>query len=349
MHPVSFAGPTAGPHDRYGRTIAPIHLSAPDLLTMLGVASARAGLAEQLGGPLVIELGAPVSIGTHHIDALQSLPTVLVGLGNAGPATPGAALVDIVVQIDALDRVLDVLATWPLASTAVAMLLRGGASRSVADGLLAESATYSLLQGGPEFASWRAAHPVRVRRDTSAQPPVRWARQGASLEIILARPEVHNALNRSMRDGLVAALLLAADDDSVTAIALRGEGATFCSGGDLDEFGSRPDPATAHLVRLARSPAALVHHLSARVTAHVHGACRGSGVELPAFASRVVASPTATFGLPEIGMGLIPGAGGTVSLPRRIGRHRTALLALTMEPVDAPTALRWGLVDAIEP
>jgi enoyl-CoA hydratase/carnithine racemase len=70
-------------------------------------------------------------------------------------------------------------------------------------------------------------------------------------------------------------------------------------------------------------------------------------VELPAFAHRVVATRDATFGLPEVGLGLIPGAGGTVSLPRRIGRHRTARLGLSGAAIDAATALEWGLVDEI--
>jgi enoyl-CoA hydratase/carnithine racemase len=60
-----------------------------------------------------------------------------------------------------------------------------------------------------------------------------------------------------------------------------------------------------------------------------------------------VARPDTVIGLPEVAMGLIPGAGGTVSLPRRIGRHRTAWLALTGRTIDAPTAREWGLVDEI--
>ena len=70
---------------------------------------------------------------------------------------------------------------------------------------------------------------------------------------------------------------------------------------------------------------------------------------MAAFAGRVVAHPDTQISLPEIGLGLIPGAGGTVSLPRRIGRHRTAELAFAGAPIDAATAMRWGLVDAIEP
>ena len=85
-----------------------------------------------------------------------------------------------------------------------------------------------------------------------------------------------------------------------------------------------------------------------RVVVHLHGACFGSGIELPAFASRVIAAPDVRIALPELALGLIPGAGGTVSLPRRIGRHRTAQLALTGRTIDAVTALDWGLVDQIE-
>jgi enoyl-CoA hydratase/carnithine racemase len=121
----------------------------------------------------------------------------------------------------------------------------------------------------------------------------------------------------------------------------------FCSGGDLDEFGTVADPATGHLVRVTRSVGRAVHEVAARTTVHVHGPNAGSGVELAAFAGTVVAAPDATFVLPEVGLGLVPGAGGTVSLPRRIGRHRTAWLALTGATIDAELAQRWGLVDEL--
>ena len=84
-----------------------------------------------------------------------------------------------------------------------------------------------------------------------------------------------------------------------------------------------------------------------RTRAEVHGACVGAGVELPAFAGRVVARGDARFQLPELRMGLVPGAGGTVSVPRRVGRQRAAWLALSGASVDAETALAWGLVDQI--
>jgi enoyl-CoA hydratase/carnithine racemase len=150
-----------------------------------------------------------------------------------------------------------------------------------------------------------------------------------------------------MRDELLDALAVGAADPSITSIVLEGEGPSFSSGGDLDEFGTAPDPATAHLIRLARSAGAALHAVADRVTAHIHGACFGAGIELPAFASRVVAAADTVIALPEVGMGLIPGAGGTVSLVGRIGRRRTAYLALSGVRLDAETALAWGLVDEI--
>jgi enoyl-CoA hydratase/carnithine racemase len=128
---------------------------------------------------------------------------------------------------------------------------------------------------------------------------------------------------------------------------LRGAGPSFCSGGDLDEFGTAPDVSTAHLIRTSRSAGHRIDQLRDRITAEVHGACIGAGMELPGFAGRVIAAPDARFALPELAMGLIPGAGGTVSLPRRIGRWRTAWLALSGAQIDAGTALRWGLIDEI--
>ncbi len=128
---------------------------------------------------------------------------------------------------------------------------------------------------------------------------------------------------------------------------LRGEGPSFCSGGDLDEFGTFSDPAAAHVVRLATSIGRSIAALGPRLVVRVHGPCAGSGVELPAFADRVSARADFTAALPEIGLGLIPGAGGTASITRRVGRHRMALLALGGRAIDAATALRWGLVDEV--
>ena len=128
---------------------------------------------------------------------------------------------------------------------------------------------------------------------------------------------------------------------------LNGDGPCFCSGGDLGEFGTAPDLVTAHFVRTRAGAGRLIHDLGARIEVRVHGPVIGAGIELAAFAGTVVADPGTTFRLPETSMGLIPGAGGTVSVRRRVGRLRTAWLAFSGCTIDALTAHDWGLVDEV--
>jgi len=232
----------------------------------------------------------------------------------------------------------------PLASAAWVQLLAEPPA-SIEDGLVAESLAYAELQAGPEFAVWLAS--VERSAPQPSADPVRLERIGDELTITLARPECHNAVDVAMRDALCEAFALVAADPSLTA-TLQGEGPSFSSGGDLREFGTFPDPETAHAVRLERLPARALAAVADRVTARVHGTCVGAGVELAAFCHYVVADPATTFRLPEVAMGLVPGQGGTVSLPRRIGARRATWLALSGQVIDAPTALGWGLVDELD-
>ena len=140
-----------------------------------------------------------------------------------------------------------------------------------------------------------------------------------------------------------------AADAELGSVTLRGEGPSFCSGGDLREFGLVDDPVTAHLRRSTGSPAFALLSVRGRVTARVHGDCVGAGVELASLCGRVVADPGTTFRLPEVAMGLIPGVGGTVGLPARLGRHRANWLMMSGATIDAATAHGWGLVDEIDP
>ena len=179
------------------------------------------------------------------------------------------------------------------------------------------------------------------------EPPVLTSRHDDELHIVLNRPHRHNAVTMALRDALSEALTLAAADDSITAVHLSGNGPSFCSGGDLGEFGSFPDPAIAHVTRLTRSPARLAHLIADKLHVHLHGSCMGAGIEVPALAHHVIADPDTVIALPELGLGLVPGAGGTASIPRRIGRQRTAALAFSGARIDAATALAWGLVDEI--
>lgn len=238
-------------------------------------------------------------------------------------------------------------ARTPVAAAVMAQVLRLGAHLPFDEALILESLAYSMLLAGAEFRAWRAATPVRTR-PPSEGPRVRLAREEGVLVVAFARSEARNAVDAAMRDDLVEALSFAAVDPEQTPVLLTGDGPSFSAGGDLDEFGKATDPAAAHAIRVAQSPARLLRGLGVRGGARVHGACIGAGIEIPAAAARVTASPDAWFRLPEVAMGLIPGAGGTASIPRRIGRERTCFMALSGRAIEVPTALAWGLVDAVE-
>ena len=329
-------------------------LSAVELLRLRADQAASEAHSPVLGAPLLcVELGSPPPALVQHASDwawLAEQPALLVGVAHNGIAPEARALADAVdVVAESEQERAEIVATCaraPLAALVLAQLLRGRLSRSIAEGLVAESLAYSTLQAGPEFAVWCKTRSPRQHEPVS-EPALRVTRSAGELSLLLDRPAKRNAYSAELRDALCEALALVIQDESISRVTLNGAGPSFCSGGDLDEFGSLPDPASAHAVRTTRSAAALLARVAARVEAHVHGACVGAGVELPAFCRRVIAAPDSFFLLPELGMGLVPGAGGSVSLPRRIGRQRTAWLALTRRRIDAEQALAFGLVDEI--
>jgi hypothetical protein len=226
-------------------------------------------------------------------------------------------------------------------------VLRLSAGLSLPEALLIESFAYSTLLGGQSFRDWMRSRGVPRPAPQDHRPRVRCTRDGDVLSIHLADPARRNAFDARMRDELVEALACACDDPTLGALVLRGDGPDFSAGGDLREFGAATDLTQAHLIRTLRSPARLLGTLAARATAFLHGACVGAGIEIPAAAGRVVAAPDTRFWLPELPMGLIPGAGGTATIARRVGRHRLLYWALTARRLDAATALEWGLVDEL--
>jgi len=239
---------------------------------------------------------------------------------------------------------------WPQSAAVCADVLRVVDVEAPAfGGVITESLAYSTLQAGPEFARWLAERGPALPVDIP--DPVQAERVDDTLYVRFNRPQRHNAFSTDARAALLEALEVARLDPSVTEVVLSGNGPSFCSGGDLAEFGTFADPASAHLARTRHSPALVLDELRARLgrrcRAVVHGQVLGSGLEMAAFCGWVQSRSDSVFGLPELGLGLIPGAGGTVSITRRIGRWRTAYLVLSGQTIDPPTALRWGLIDEL--
>ena len=211
---------------------------------------------------------------------------------------------------------------------------------------MTESLAYALLLESSSFKSWLAQRKQRAKRQNDPSD-VSIRRSQGTLDITLNRPHAHNAYSERLKDKFCEALQLPIIDNSIRKVIITGNGKSFCSGGDLDEFGSVVDPASSHISRITRSAGNLLSQLQDRTHFRVHGACIGAGIELTAFGGSIVAHPDSFFQLPEVSMGLIPGAGGTVSINKRIGRHRTAFMALTGNRIDSETALKWGLVDEL--
>jgi enoyl-CoA hydratase/carnithine racemase len=234
--------------------------------------------------------------------------------------------------------------TQPLAARIMLDLLRGIDLDDPARGLVQESLAYATLQGSAAHAAWLASRDAPVSSEPGC---VRVTRTGNILDLVLDCPDAHNAIDRTMRDALFEGFSVAALDPDIARVRLTGTGKAFCIGADLGEFGTTRDPATAHAIRMATLPAHAIVHCREKFEAHVQGSCIGAGLEMAAFASRLTATPDAWFQLPELAMGLIPGAGGCVSVTRRIGRRRTAAMILSGRRIGARTALGWGLIDAI--
>jgi len=284
---------------------------------------------------------------------------VLIGSTSEPPAGPAPPLLDVALCSDsgagaagwvavpdlaaAVEELADACEATPLAATVLAHVARLNEGRPLLDGLAVESGAYSMLLAGAEFKAWRRSLPPGPARPSIEPVLVEWADEAVT--ITLNRPEVRNAYDPGMRDALVDALRAAASHPGPIEVVLTGAGPDFCSGGDLSWFGAAADPVLAHAVRLARSPGPLLAHLPA--TARLHGACIGAGIEVPAFCTRVEATPDTWLQLPEVSMGLIPGAGGTTSIQSRAGRHRLVWMALSGRRIDAAQALDWGLVDAL--
>ncbi|MFJ2337953.1 3-hydroxyacyl-CoA dehydrogenase NAD-binding domain-containing protein [Pseudomonas protegens] len=178
-----------------------------------------------------------------------------------------------------------------------------------------------------------------MSRDT-AQPSVASALHGNILVLTLDNPPV-NALGVEVRRGLLAAMDSAADDPTVAAILLVGAGRHFCGGADIREFGQAPQaPALPAVVKRIEDSAK-------PVVAAIQGVALGGGLEVALAAHYRLALGSARLGLPEVLLGLLPGAGGTQRLPRLIGARAALELMLSGRHLNAREALDLGVVDRL--
>jgi enoyl-CoA hydratase len=165
--------------------------------------------------------------------------------------------------------------------------------------------------------------------------------------VFLNRPEALNALSPALLSALCVALERVDADPQVRAIVLAGKGRAFAAGADIKEMASATP--TTILERNALSYWQRLRRLNKPLIAAVSGYAYGGGCELALQCDLIVASETARFAQPEIKLGIIPGAGGTQRLARALGPYRAMEMILTGEPITAPEAYAYGLVNRLVP
>jgi enoyl-CoA hydratase/carnithine racemase len=168
--------------------------------------------------------------------------------------------------------------------------------------------------------------------------------------ITLNRPQSLNVYNVKMRDELFEVLKAVKYDDEVKVVIVRGAGEkAFCAGADLSEFLTAPPPIFARQVRFERDIWGLFLSMPQPLIAALHGYVLGSGIEIALLCDIRIASEDVKFGLPEVGLGIIPAAGGTQTLPRTIGIPKTLEMLLAGKWLNADEAYRFKMVNKIVP
>jgi enoyl-CoA hydratase/carnithine racemase len=168
--------------------------------------------------------------------------------------------------------------------------------------------------------------------------------------ITLNRPQALNAYNVKMRDELYEVLCAVRDDPDVEVVILKGEGEkAFCAGADLTEFLTAPPPVFARQARFARDIWGLFLSIEQPLIAALHGYVLGSGIEISLCCDIRLCSDDTRFGLPEPGLGIIPAAGGSQTLPRTIGPAAALEMLLSGRWLTASEALKMKLVNHVVP
>lgn len=177
-----------------------------------------------------------------------------------------------------------------------------------------------------------------------------YEKKGNIAYVTLNRPQVLNAYNVQMRDELYQVLGAIKDDPEVRVAIFKGAGEkAFCAGADLSEFLTAPSPTIARQVRWERDIWGLFLGIPQPLIAALHGYVLGSGIEMALCCDLRIASEDAHFGLPEVGLGIIPAAGATQTLPRTVGRAKALEILFTGRRISAEEACEIGLVNRVVP
>ncbi len=175
-----------------------------------------------------------------------------------------------------------------------------------------------------------------------------YEKSGGVARIMLNRPKALNAVNVRMRDELYEVLPAIDDDPDVMVAIITGAGDRgFSAGADITEFGTAPSQAIARSVRWERDLWGRFLGVSKPLIAAIHGFALGAGVEMSMCCDIRIASEDARFGLPEVGIGMVPTAGGSQTMPRLMPPGRAVEPVLTGEIMDAAEALRIGVVHRV--
>ena len=173
---------------------------------------------------------------------------------------------------------------------------------------------------------------------------VYFERRGEVAVLQIDNPPV-NGLNLAMRRGIVAGLQRARNDPKVKVVVITGTDKVFSGGADIREFNTPAQVAEPHLLQVLDA----VEGSHKPVIAAINGVCMGGGLEMSLACHYRIATPNAAMGLPEVKIGLLPGAGGTQRLPRAVGAEMALQMIVSGDPIGAEAALKSGLVDRIVP
>lgn len=295
---------------------------------------------------------SPTHVGPGQ-QLLERMATTLVPQDDWRPGTwdPAAgrhgllaSTVPVPDPVAAAERIRGTAAANPTAALAFDTLLRINAATPGREALIAESFAHAMLLAGADYRWWAQQH-ADVQGMPGPSVPARIERDGVVVTVRLPGADGRSGLDDAARAELAHALQALGPE--VAELRFEADGPDFWAAARPDEQLTPEGIATMHLRRMADNLGAAVYPYRRRTTAHVRGRCIGIGLELAAMATRLTASPDAVFELPHLRMGLVCGHGGTVGVTRRIGRWRASYLALSATPIDAATALRWGLIDEI--